>query len=105
MSDETLNTMYRMGVLTGDMPAHVAGDISDRADQCEDNGLPKEFDAREHWPECASVVGHIYDQGNCGSCWVNFCGVMKFILRCIPHERVDGYRLYLRLLCSLIECA
>ncbi len=36
---------------------------------CENNGLPKEFDARTKWPNCKSI-SHIYDQGNCGSCWV-----------------------------------
>ncbi|XKL63622.1 hypothetical protein PGB90_005986 [Kerria lacca] len=39
-----------------------------KAENCEDNGLPKTFDARLRWPKCKSI-GHIYDQGNCGSCW------------------------------------
>lgn len=30
--------------------------------------LPKEFDARTHWPQC-STIGRILDQGHCGSCW------------------------------------
>lgn len=42
-----------------------------KAENCEDNGLPKTFDARLRWPKCKSI-GHIYDQGNCGSCWVRF---------------------------------
>lgn len=42
----------------------------EKAVQCEDNDLPKSFDARERWPKCKSTIGHIYDQGNCGSCWV-----------------------------------
>nr|XP_018898912.1 PREDICTED: cathepsin B-like cysteine proteinase 4 isoform X1 [Bemisia tabaci] len=29
---------------------------------------PAEFDARKKWSNCASI-SHIYDQGNCGSCW------------------------------------
>ncbi|CAH0390838.1 unnamed protein product [Bemisia tabaci] len=29
---------------------------------------PAEFDARTKWSKCASI-SHIYDQGNCGSCW------------------------------------
>jgi cathepsin B len=32
--------------------------------------LPKSFDAREAWPQCAGVIGAIHNQGNCGSCWV-----------------------------------
>jgi cathepsin B len=34
----------------------------------EADKLPKEFDAREHWPKCESI-GHIRDQSWCGSCW------------------------------------
>uniref|UniRef100_A0A0G4G3C8 Peptidase C1A papain C-terminal domain-containing protein n=1 Tax=Chromera velia CCMP2878 TaxID=1169474 RepID=A0A0G4G3C8_9ALVE len=30
--------------------------------------LPKNFDAREKWPECP-MIGHIRDQAECGSCW------------------------------------
>lgn len=30
---------------------------------------PAEFDARKQWANCPSV-SHVYDQGNCGSCWV-----------------------------------
>lgn len=31
-------------------------------------GLPRNFDAREHWPHCPSLK-HIIDQSSCGSCW------------------------------------
>merc|ERR1719443_1114261 len=27
------------------------------------------FDAREEWPQCASVIGRIRDQSDCGACW------------------------------------
>nr|QOV03088.1 cathepsin B3 [Dysdercus peruvianus] len=30
--------------------------------------IPEEFDARKQWPNCLTI-GHIRDQGNCGSCW------------------------------------
>lgn len=33
--------------------------------------LPENFDARSNWPECASVIGHVRDQSNCGSCWAH----------------------------------
>ncbi|KAL8436912.1 hypothetical protein Efla_002110 [Eimeria flavescens] len=29
----------------------------------------KNFDAREAFPECKDVIGHVRDQGDCGSCW------------------------------------
>ena len=30
---------------------------------------PSRFDAREQWPHCADVIGHVPSQGGCGSCW------------------------------------
>jgi cathepsin B len=27
------------------------------------------MDGRQKWPKCAEVIGHIRDQGRCGSCW------------------------------------
>ena len=32
---------------------------------------PAEFDARTNWPECNSVINHVRDQSNCGSCWAH----------------------------------
>lgn len=29
----------------------------------------KSFDARDAFPQCRSVIGHVRDQGDCGSCW------------------------------------
>lgn len=31
--------------------------------------IPTRFDAREQWPQCASVIGRIRDQSDCGACW------------------------------------
>ena len=33
--------------------------------------LPENFDARTNWPECESVINHVRDQSNCGSCWAH----------------------------------
>jgi len=33
--------------------------------------LPETFDARTAWPQCASVINHVRDQSNCGSCWAH----------------------------------
>ena len=33
--------------------------------------LPTNFDARTNWPECESVINHVRDQSNCGSCWAH----------------------------------
>ncbi|RZC38242.1 cathepsin B [Asbolus verrucosus] len=35
----------------------------------ENVAIPESFDAREAWPECASIIGNIRDQSTCGSCW------------------------------------
>ncbi|KAL3096432.1 hypothetical protein niasHT_028668 [Heterodera trifolii] len=34
-----------------------------------DNDLPRQFDAREKWPDCADIISTITDQGLCGCCW------------------------------------
>jgi len=31
--------------------------------------IPSRFDAREQRPQCASVIGRIRDQSDCGACW------------------------------------
>ncbi|KAJ3662919.1 hypothetical protein Zmor_007234 [Zophobas morio] len=31
--------------------------------------IPESFDAREAWPQCASVIGDIKDQGGCAAGW------------------------------------
>lgn len=31
--------------------------------------IPVNFDGREAFPECASVIGRVRDQSDCGSCW------------------------------------
>lgn len=33
------------------------------------NDIPASFDSRTAWPKCADMIGHIFDQGHCGSCW------------------------------------
>lgn len=31
--------------------------------------LPESFDSREQWTHCAETIGHVRNQGKCGSCW------------------------------------
>jgi len=37
----------------------------------ETDALPASFDARANWPECETVINHVRDQSNCGSCWAH----------------------------------
>lgn len=37
----------------------------------ENEMIPESFDSRQNWPNCPTI-GEIRDQGNCGSCWVNY---------------------------------
>lgn len=67
--EQFVDTKLRVGVLEGSAPKEAYEALDATANQCTDNGLPKEFDARKKWSQCESVIGHIYDQGNCGSCW------------------------------------
>ncbi|XP_075216827.1 cathepsin B-like [Lycorma delicatula] len=40
------------------------------------NEIPESFDARDNWKNCHNI-GHVHDQGNCGSCWaVSLTSVM-----------------------------
>ena len=45
-------------------PRPVELSLNDVADEA----IPASFDARQHWKQCPSV-GHIRNQGQCGSCW------------------------------------
>ena len=42
-----------------------------RDDAVVNDDLPESFDARTAWPECESVINHVRDQSNCGSCWAH----------------------------------
>ncbi|VDP44050.1 unnamed protein product [Soboliphyme baturini] len=43
----------------------------------DEDDIPKEFDARQHWPFCSSIR-LIRNQANCGSCWaVSTASVMS----------------------------
>jgi len=33
--------------------------------------VPTNFDGRTQWPECDSVINHVRDQSDCGSCWAH----------------------------------
>ena len=35
------------------------------------DAVPDSFDARTNWAECESVINHVRDQANCGSCWAH----------------------------------
>jgi len=37
----------------------------------QSDSFPTNFDSSENWPKCASVIRHIRDQANCGSCWAH----------------------------------
>ena len=48
--------------------------------------LPTDFNATTNWPQCASVIGHIRDQSDCGCCW-SFGSTESFNDRlCIVHN-------------------
>jgi len=32
-------------------------------------GTPEHFNSKDNWTSCSDVIGHIWDQGYCGSCW------------------------------------
>jgi hypothetical protein len=48
----------------------ISGRARDSAMVVSDD-VPESFDARTNWPECESVINHVRDQSNCGSCWAH----------------------------------
>ena len=66
--------------------------------------IPTSFDARQHWKSCSSI-GHIRNQGQCGSCWAfaaaesfadrmcigggdaNFTGGVEYVLDCDTNDQ------------------
>ncbi|KAI6227400.1 Pept-C1 domain-containing protein [Aphelenchoides fujianensis] len=48
---------------------HQADFVPPSISRLSESDLPKEFDARKQWPECANQINKIFDQSSCGSCW------------------------------------
>lgn len=71
-SNETINTsmIYRTGVLAGDSAAEALRHSDKGVSVRENDRMPTQFDARKRWRKCASMIGHVPDQGNCESGWV-----------------------------------
>ena len=69
-----------------------------------DEAIPTSFDARQQWKHCSSI-GHIRNQGQCGSCWAfaaaesfadrlcigggdtNFTGGVEYVLDCDTNDQ------------------
>merc|ERR1719265_125557 len=47
----------------------VEESLLDAGESMADNSTRGTFDGRQKWPKCKEVIGHIRDQGKCGSCW------------------------------------
>lgn len=50
--------------------------------------IPANFDGREAFPECASVIGRVRDQSDCGSCWAFASTEVIFFVMCCVCVRV-----------------
>ncbi|CAH0388737.1 unnamed protein product, partial [Bemisia tabaci] len=67
---------------------------------------PAEFDARKKWTKCPSLL-HIYDQGNCGSCWAVAAASVITDRTCIASngafkDYISGWNL---VCCCIGECS
>ena len=49
----------------------IKAEYRDSPEVLTDYPFPDSFDARTNWPECESVINHVRDQANCGSCWAH----------------------------------
>lgn len=56
-----------MGVLPRDFNSLRFAPIKKSVEDESNEALPENFDARERWPECSSLLSSIKDQSNCGS--------------------------------------
>ena len=62
-------TLGEVKTLMGALPEPAEMKAGPRSNYPEELSLiPKNFDARKHWPQCPQI-GHIRDQSTCGSCW------------------------------------
>lgn len=60
------------------------------------DAVPLEFDARiGKWAHCASTIGHIRDQGRCGSCWAFAAAATADSRLCIQDPRFSGENAYI----------
>jgi cathepsin B len=48
---------------------YIAPEVEKTVFKVSATAIPESFDVRTNWPQCASVVGRVRDQSNCGSCW------------------------------------
>jgi hypothetical protein len=53
--------------------------------------IPKNFDARERWPQCESLR-NVANQGLCGSCWALSTSLLMTDRLCIASNGTDNFR-------------
>lgn len=63
------NVKRLMGTLMPDDAEYQGAAETKSTFRVQDSNIPETFDAREKWSSCASVIGRVRDQSNCGSCW------------------------------------
>uniref|UniRef100_A0A7S2L5K1 Peptidase C1A papain C-terminal domain-containing protein n=1 Tax=Zooxanthella nutricula TaxID=1333877 RepID=A0A7S2L5K1_9DINO len=51
---------------------------------------PSSFDTMEKWPACKTVIGRIYNQGHCGSCWAFAASQVMNSRICITDSKYNG---------------
>lgn len=71
-----------MGVLPRDGNSFRFAPIKKSEGGESNEALPENFDARERWPECSSLLNSIKDQSNCGSCWVS---IIYYVYKYLIH--------------------
>ncbi|KAI5733528.1 hypothetical protein M8J76_012959 [Diaphorina citri] len=70
-----------------------------------DEAIPETFDAREQWPQCKDVIGKVWDQGACQSCWaISAASVMSDRICIQSKGQVKPILSPQHLICSCTNC-
>ncbi|XP_017299558.1 mucin-22 isoform X3 [Diaphorina citri] len=70
-----------------------------------DEAIPETFDAREEWPQCKDVIGKVWDQGACQSCWaISAASVMSDRICIQSKGQVKPILSPQHLICSCTNC-
>lgn len=58
-----------LGTIMPGEPGYYEPEEEKRSFKFSASDIPKSFDARTAFSQCANIIGHVRDQSDCGSCW------------------------------------
>jgi len=67
-NNQPLSAMKSLTGVHADSAAAVLA-LPEAPSNIADEDIPDSFDSETNWPQCATIIGDIRDQSNCGCCW------------------------------------